>query len=194
MISRGDDTYISSREFTIRAEPVIVGGEEHEDGFTPFVDAISACEHATEVTTDAVEAATATATAANTAAGIGTRAAADLRAAAEDGDFDGADGADSVDGLSSVATVVATDGGATITDRNGTTSADVAKGVKGDGGPKGGKGDGGEQGLQGMLVFTKKWPEGTAVVILDQIHPTLPADPSPCGTAWGSCNPGRPLS
>ena len=35
---------------------------------------------------------------------------------------------------------------------------------------------------------------GTAVGILDQIHPTLPADPSPCGTAWGSCNPGRPLS
>ena len=35
---------------------------------------------------------------------------------------------------------------------------------------------------------------GTAVVILDRIHPTLLADPSPCGTAWGSCNPGRPLS
>ena len=40
------------------------------------------------------------------------------------------------------------------------------------------------------LFFTS----GTAVVILDRIHPTLPADPSPCGTAWGSCNPGRPLS
>ena len=35
---------------------------------------------------------------------------------------------------------------------------------------------------------------GTAVVILDQIHPTPLADPSPCGTALGSCNPGRSLS
>ena len=47
MVSRGDDTYISSRVFTIRVEPVIVGGEEHEDGFTLFVDAINAYEHAT---------------------------------------------------------------------------------------------------------------------------------------------------
>lgn len=39
MVSRGDDTYISSRVFTIRVEPVVIGGEEHEDGFTLFVDA-----------------------------------------------------------------------------------------------------------------------------------------------------------
>ena len=39
MVSRRDDTYISSRVFTIRVEPVVVGGEEHEDGFTLFVDA-----------------------------------------------------------------------------------------------------------------------------------------------------------
>ena len=45
-----------------------------------------------------------------------------------------------------------------------------------------------------LLMCNKNWSEGTAVVILDRIHPTLPADPSPCGTAWGSCNPGRPLS
>lgn len=97
------------------------------------MDAISAYEHATEVTTDAVEAATAAATAANTAAGIATRAVAD------NDDFDGADGEDSVDGFSSVATVVATDGGATITitDRNGTTSAVVAKGDRGDAASRG---------------------------------------------------------
>ena len=46
MVSRGDDTYISSRVFAIRVEPVIVGGGEHEDGFTLFVDAINAYEHA----------------------------------------------------------------------------------------------------------------------------------------------------
>ena len=45
-----------------------------------------------------------------------------------------------------------------------------------------------------LLMCNKNWSEGTAVVILDRIHPTLLADPSPCGTAWGSCNPGRPLS
>ena len=66
MVSRGDDTYVSSRVFTIRVEPVIVGGEEHEDGFTLFVDAINAYEHATEVTTDAADAANAAAVLANT--------------------------------------------------------------------------------------------------------------------------------
>ena len=34
---------------------------------------------------------------------------------------------------------------------------------------------------------------GTAVGILDQIRP-MPPSPNPCDTAWGSCNPGRPLS
>jgi hypothetical protein len=34
---------------------------------------------------------------------------------------------------------------------------------------------------------------GTAVGILDQNHPMLPG-PNPCDAAWGSCNPGRPLS
>lgn len=34
MVLRDDDTYISSRVFTIRVEPVIVGGGEHGDGFT----------------------------------------------------------------------------------------------------------------------------------------------------------------
>ena len=151
MVSRGDDTYVSSRVFTIRVEPVIVGGEEHEDGFTLFVDAINAYEHATEITTDAADAATAAAEAADIARE-------NLIAAAERGDFDGADGQDGVDGFSPTATVTQTAEGATITitDKNGTTTADIAKGAKGDKGdtgatgPKGDKGDTGEQGPQGI--------------------------------------------
>lgn len=137
-VSRGDDTYISSRVFTIRVEPVVIGGEEHEDGFTLFLDAINAYEHATEITTDA-------ATAANAAAQLADTARTDLLAAAENGDFDGADGAD---GFSPTATVTQTSEGATIaiTDRNGITTADVAKGVKGD---KGDTGDAGPQGPKG---------------------------------------------
>lgn len=148
MVSRGDDTYISSRVFTIRVEPVVIGGEEHEDGFTLFVDAINAYEHATEITTDA-------AMAANAAAALANTARESLTAAAEHGDFDGADGAD---GFSPTATVTQTADGATvtITDKNGTTTADIAKGVKGDKGdtgdvgPRGPKGDAGEQGPQGI--------------------------------------------
>lgn len=151
MVSRGDDTYISSRVFTIRVEPVVVGGDEHEDGFTLFVDAINAYEHATEITTDA-------ATAANAAAALADTARENLTAAAERGDFDGADG---MDGFSPTATVTQTEGGCTITitDRNGTTTADVAKDVKGvkgdkgdtgDVGPQGPKGDAGERGPQGI--------------------------------------------
>ena len=148
MVSRGDDTYISSRVFTIRVEPVVVGGEEHEGGFTLFLDAINAYEHATEATTDA-------ATAANQAAALANAARENLTAAAERGDFDGADG---VDGFSPTATVTQPEGGGTITipDKNGTTTADVAKGVKGDKGdtgdvgPQGPKGDTGDQGPQGV--------------------------------------------
>ena len=44
-----------------------------------------------------------------------------------------------------------------------------------------------------VLMSIRLSPIGTAVVILDQIHPTL-LGPNPCDTAWGSCNPGRPLS
>ena len=139
MVSRGDDTYISSRVFTIRVEPVVIGGKEHEDGFTLFVDAINAYEHATEITTDA-------ATAANAAAALADTARENLMAAAERGDFDGADG---VDGFSPTATVTQTEGGCTITitDKNGTTTADVAKGVKGDKGDTGDVGPLIEEGL-----------------------------------------------
>ena len=56
VVSRGDDTYINSRVFTVKVEPVVIGGEEHEDGFTLFLEAINAYENATSITTDAATA------------------------------------------------------------------------------------------------------------------------------------------
>lgn len=158
VVSRGDDTYMSTRAFLVRVEPVVVGDLETQDGFTLFVGAIHAYENAEGISTEAATAANAAAELANTAAGNADQAAADLRAAAENGDFDGSDGADGqdgADGFSPMATVTATEGGATITitDKNGTTTADIAKGAKGDTGeqgPKGDKGDAGEQGPQGI--------------------------------------------
>ena len=134
VVSRGDDTYISSRVFTVKVEPVVIGGEESEDGFTLFIGAINAYENATEITTDAATAANAAATLANTAAGNADQAVADLQAAAQRGDFDGADGQDGADGFSPTATVTQTAFGATITitDKNGTTTADIAKGAQGE--------------------------------------------------------------
>lgn len=44
-----------------------------------------------------------------------------------------------------------------------------------------------------MLASIYFSPVGTAVGILDQNHPML-LGPNPFDTAWGSCNPGRPLS
>jgi len=160
MVSTGSNSYISTRTFQIRVEPVIVGELETQDGFTLFVGAIHAYENAAGISTEAADAANEAATAANTAAGNANQAAADLRAAAEQGDFDGADGQDGqdgADGFSPTATVTQTAEGAviTITDKNGTTTADIAKGAKGDKGdtgeqgPKGEKGDAGEQGPQG---------------------------------------------
>ena len=150
MVATSGDAYISTRTFQVRVEPVLVGELETQDGFTLFVGAIHAYENAADISTEA-------ATAANTAAGNANQAAADLRAAAENGDFDGADGQDGADGFSPVVTVTQTDSGATITitDRNGTTTADIAKGakgIKGDTGatgPQGPKGETGEQGPQG---------------------------------------------
>ena len=149
-----DDRTISTRAFTIRVEPVLIGGEEHEDGFTLFVGAINAYEHAAEISMEAADAANEAAEAAEDAADSATEVAAAIQAAAQRGDYDGADGAD---GFSPVATVTQTASGATITitDKNGTTTADVAKGAKGDKGdtgatgPKGDKGDTGDTGPQG---------------------------------------------
>lgn len=147
-----DDKSISTRAFTIRVEPVIIGGTESEDGFTLFVETIKRYEGAIEITTEAADAANEAAEAAEDAADSASAVAAAIQAAAQRGDYDGADG------FSPTATVTQTEGGCTITitDKNGTTTADVAKGVKGDKGdtgetgPQGPKGDTGEQGPQGI--------------------------------------------
>ncbi len=153
-----DDKSISTRAFTIRVEPVIVGGTESEDGFSLFVDAIKKYEDGSALARDAADAANEAAEAASDAADSATAVANAIQQAARRGDYDGADGRDGADGFSPTATVTATEGGATITitDKNGTTSVDVAKGVKGDKGetgetgPKGDKGDTGERGPQGL--------------------------------------------
>lgn len=151
-----DDKSISTRAFTIRVEPVIIGGTESEDGFTLFVETIKRYEGAIEITTEAADAANEAAEAAEDAADSASAVAAAIQAAAQRGDYDGADG------FSPTATVTQTEGGCTITitDKNGTTTADVAKGVKGDKGDtgetglQGPKGDTGEQGPQGIQGLT----------------------------------------
>lgn len=150
-----DGKSISTRAFTIRVEPVIIGGTESEDGFTLFVETIMRYEGAIEITTAAADAANEAAEAASDAADSATAVANAIQAAAQRGDYDGADGAD---GFSPAATITQTAEGATITitDKNGTTTADIAKGAKGDKGdtgdtgPQGPKGDTGEQGPQGI--------------------------------------------
>ena len=52
MVTHGE-TSISTRAFTIRVEPVLIGGTEHEDGFTLFVETIMRYEGAIEITTEA---------------------------------------------------------------------------------------------------------------------------------------------
>lgn len=158
MVSWGDKS-ISTRAFTIRVEPVIIGGTESEDGFTLFVETIKRYEGAIEVTTAAADAANEAAEAASDAADSATAVANAIQAAAQRGDYDGADGAD---GFSPTATITQTAEGATITitDKSGTTTANVSKGVKGDKGdtgdtgPQGPKGDTGEQGPQGLQGLT----------------------------------------
>lgn len=150
-----DDKSISTRAFTIHVEPVIIGGTESEDGFTLFVETIKRYEDVIEISTEAADAANEAAEAAEDAADSASAVAEAIQAAAQRGDYDGADGED---GFSPTATVTQTAEGATITitDKNGTTTANVAKGVKGDKGdtgatgPKGDKGDTGDQGPQGI--------------------------------------------
>lgn len=151
-----DGKSISTRAFTIRVEPVIIGGTESEDGFTLFVETIMRYEGAIEITTAAADAANEAAEAANDAADSATAVANAIQAAAQRGDYDGADGAD---GFSPTVTITQTAEGATITitDKNGTTTANVSKGVKGDKGdtgPQGPKGNTGEQGPQGLQGLT----------------------------------------
>lgn len=47
MVSLPDERTISTRVFGIRVEPVLVGGEQSEDGFTLFVDVIKRYEEGT---------------------------------------------------------------------------------------------------------------------------------------------------
>ena len=63
-----DDKSISTRAFTIRVEPVIIGGTESEDGFTLFVETIKRYEGAIEITNEAADAANEAAEAAEDAA------------------------------------------------------------------------------------------------------------------------------
>ena len=147
VVTEGESS-ISTRVFTIHIEQNVIGGTETEDGFTLFIEAIQAYENAADISTAAADAANAAANAANQAAGAADDAREAIIAAAQNGDFDGADGQDGADGYSPTATVAQTDGGATITitDKNGTTTASVANGAKGD---KGDKGDTGATGAQG---------------------------------------------
>ena len=86
-----DDKSISTRAFTIRVEPVIIGGTESEDGFTLFVETIMCSESAIEITTAAGDAANEAAEAAEDAADTATAVANAIQAAAQRGDYDGAD-------------------------------------------------------------------------------------------------------
>ena len=133
-----DGGSISTRAFCVRVEPVLVGGDAHEDGFTLFTAAIEAYEKASDVAGDAAEAA-------NEAAAAAKAAAEEVRAAAERGDFDGKDGED---GFSPILTVSSSSTGSVfiVQDRENITTARVTNGAKGD---KGDKGDTGEQGPQG---------------------------------------------
>lgn len=154
VVSLGSDRYISTRTFTIRVERVVVDGTEAEDGFSLFMEALQAYENAASVSTAAAAAA--------------NQAVADLQAAVTRGDFDGADGADGVDGFSPIATVTQTGSGVTIsiTDKNGTTTADIARGAQGEkgdtgetgatgaAGPQGPKGDDGDDGADGADGFS----------------------------------------
>ena len=134
-----DDKSISTRAFTIRVEPVIIGGGESEDGFTLFIDAIKKYEDGSELARDAADAENEAAEAASDAADSASAVAAAIQEAAERGGYDGAAGTDGADGFSLIATVTQTEGGAVIaiTDKNGTTTADVARGMKGDTGNQG---------------------------------------------------------
>ena len=81
-----DDKSISTRAFTIRVEPVIIGGTESEDGFTLFVETIKRYEGAIEITTEAADAANEAAEAAEDAADSASAVAAAIQAAAQRGD------------------------------------------------------------------------------------------------------------
>ncbi|OUO45494.1 collagen-like protein [Olsenella sp. An285] len=178
-----DERTLSSLSFAVLVGPALVGGEGGgSDGYSLFLDALKKFEDADGVIADAVakaqeavttaQGAVATAgqaveaaqgasgavAAANAAAAAATQAKDELLAAAERGDFDGADGlpgadgedgapgADGADGVSPTAKVEQTEAGAlvTVTDAVGTTTATLSHGPKGDKGDDGEKGDKGD--------------------------------------------------
>ena len=71
VVSRGNGTYISSRVFQVRVEPVVIGGAESEDGFTTFLEALSAYEDAAAALEEAEAALSDALAALETAAGGG---------------------------------------------------------------------------------------------------------------------------
>ena len=181
-----DGRALSSLSFTVLVGPALGGGEGGgSDGYSLFLDALKKFEDADGVIADAVaraqeavttaQGAVATAgqaveaaqgasgavAAANAAAAAATQAKDQLLAAAERGDFDGADGLpgadgedgapgadgeDGADGVSPTARVEQTEAGAvvTVTDATGTTTATLTHGPKGDKGDDGEKGDKGD--------------------------------------------------
>lgn len=199
MVSLPDGGAISTRAFEVRVEQVLVGGTESEDGFSLFLDAIQKYENADALIAEAVtkaqeavataEGAVATAeqaveaaagasgavAAANVAAAAAAQAREELLAAAQRGDFDGADGMpgpagangkdgapgvdgkdgddgapgadgkDGVDGVSPTATVAQTAEGAVVT----VTDASGTTTATLLHGAKGDKGDDGERGEKG---------------------------------------------
>lgn len=199
MVSLPGGSAISTRTFEVRVEQVLVGGAESEDGFTLFLDAIQKYENADALIAEAaskaqeavetaqgavstvgqaVEAAAGVSgavSAANAAAAAAMQAKDELLAAAERGDFDGADGKpgpagvdgkdgapgvdgkdgvdgapgadgkDGVDGVSPTATVEQTSEGAVVT----VTDASGTTTATLLHGAKGDKGDDGERGEKG---------------------------------------------
>lgn len=145
MVSRPDGSFISSRVFTIRVEPVLVGGPEHGDGFSLFLDAMRKYEDASAAALDV---------------------AAELRRARDAGEFNGKDGADGHDGADGKDGAVGPAGPAGPQGERGLAGADGADGAPGrdgvdgkdgaDGvdGAKGDKGDPGEQGPRGETGLT----------------------------------------
>ena len=169
-----DERALSSLSFAVFVGPALAGGEGGgSDGYSMFLDALKKFEDADGVIADAVakaqeavttaQGAMATAgqaveaaqgasgavAAANAAATAANQARDQLLAAAERGDFDGADGLpgadgedgapgadgrDGADGVSPTAKVEQTEAGAvvTVTDATGTTTATLAHGPKGD--------------------------------------------------------------
>lgn len=172
MVSLPDGGAISTRTFEVRVEQVLIGGGESEDGFTLFEDAIKKYEDADELISEAVEraqkavelaqdavdaaaGASGAVAAANEVAEAASDAAESLLAAAERGDFDGADGLpgpagvdgqNGVDGMNPTPKVEQTEVGAlvTVTDAEGTTTALLTRGPKGDIGVAGERGEKGD--------------------------------------------------